>query len=71
MRALTLFLALTTLPAVATEAALPFSVSLESEAPGAHTSTSGFDAVGVESFDTWLTGDNQTFVTGFNSGRQV
>lgn len=52
----------------AASAAIPFYVSLESEAPGIQTSTSGFDFVGVETFNGRATGTGQNFTTDFVSG---
>lgn len=49
---------------------LPFSVSYESENPGAQNTTTTFSAVGVETFETRNFGDNQTFTTDFG-GSQV
>ena len=56
--------ALITLTAPA-HAAIPFTVSLESEMPGAQNSTAGFDAVGVEDFDHVGTGNGMNFVSNF------
>lgn len=44
---------------------LPFSVSLESEAPGIQSTRSRFHAVGVETFETPSTGNGQSFNTSF------
>ena len=67
MRYLSLSLAIAMLPIVGAQAALPFSVSLESEAPGQQASTSGFDFVGVENFDARASGNGQNFSTNFGS----
>lgn len=52
----------------AAHAAMPITVSLESELPGMQNSTSGFDFVGVERFDGRSNGGGQTFTTDFGSG---
>lgn len=53
------------LAATSAQAIIPFSVSLESEKPGAQNSTSGFDAVGVETFDSVSTGTGNNFMSTF------
>lgn len=62
-------LALAALAAVAAtaqaQAAIPFTVTLESEAPGTQNSTSGFDAVGVETFEGVGNGTGLNFNTSF------
>jgi hypothetical protein len=47
------------------QAAIPFTVSLESEMPSLQNSTSGFFSVGIEDFDARATGRPQTITTGF------
>lgn len=47
------------------QALIPFTVSLESEMPGAQTTTTGFDASGVETFDTISTGTGNNFLSTF------
>ncbi|MEY2884073.1 MAG: hypothetical protein RL490_1797, partial [Pseudomonadota bacterium] len=47
------------------QAAVPFTVSLESEAPGAQNTTSGFSAVGVETFEGVGNGTGINFVSNF------
>ena len=54
--------------ATAANAAMPITVSLESEKPGIQSSTSGFNFVGVEKFDDQKTGAGQSFKTDFGSG---
>lgn len=49
------------------QAAIPFTVSLESETPGLQVSTSGFYSVGVESFNGRATGEPQDFNTDFGT----
>jgi hypothetical protein len=44
---------------------IPFTVSLESEAPGIQSSRAGFHAVGVETFENVGTGNGLNFVTNF------
>ena len=51
--------------ATSAQAAIPFTVSLESEMPGAQNSTSGFDAVGVEDFNNVGNGNGMNFVSSF------
>jgi hypothetical protein len=46
-------------------AVIPFTVTLETEAPGIQTSQSGFHAVGVENFDARAVATNQSFTTNF------
>jgi hypothetical protein len=46
-------------------AAIPFTVTLESEVAGAQNSTSGFDAVGIETFESRAIGAGQTFISNF------
>ena len=53
------------LAAGSAQATIPFTVSLESEAPGVQSSSSGFDAVGVERFEGVSTGNNLNFVSNF------
>jgi hypothetical protein len=53
--------------AVQAQAALPFTVSLESETAGLQVSTSGFYSVGVETFNGRATGEPQNFTTNFGS----
>ncbi|MFZ4690297.1 MAG: PEPxxWA-CTERM sorting domain-containing protein [Polymorphobacter sp.] len=52
--------------AVQAQAVLPFTVSLESENPGAQNSTSGFFSVGVEDFNARNNGEPQNFNTSFD-----
>jgi hypothetical protein len=47
------------------QAVVPFTVSLESETPGMQVSTSGFHAVGIETFNGRATGEPQDFTTNF------
>lgn len=49
----------------AAQAVIPFTVSLESEAPGIQNSTAGFHAVGVERFEGRGTGTGINFTTNF------
>ena len=58
-------LAAVTCLATTAQAAIPFTVSLESEMPGAQISTSGFDAVGVETFENVGNGSGMNFVSNF------
>ena len=51
--------------ATSAQAIIPFTVSLESEAPGAQTTTTGFDAFGVETFDAISTGTGNNFLATF------
>lgn len=51
--------------ATSAQALIPFTVSLESEMPGAQTTTTGFDAFGVETFDTINTGTGNNFLSTF------
>ncbi|MBC7504919.1 MAG: PEPxxWA-CTERM sorting domain-containing protein [Sandarakinorhabdus sp.] len=57
-------LAAAALLSTSANAALPFGVSLESQAPGIQNSTSGFSFVGVERFE----GRPGSFTTDFGSG---
>ncbi len=59
------FLLAAGLAANTANATLPIFVTLESEAAGIQNSTSGFSAVGVETFESRSTGANQTFATTF------
>jgi hypothetical protein len=62
------FAALASFTAASASAAIPFTVSLETESPGIQSSTSGFSAVGVETFDARGTGTGQNFVSNFGGG---
>ena len=44
---------------------IPFTITLESEAPGIQSSRAGFDAVGIETFEDRARGTNQSFVSDF------
>jgi hypothetical protein len=68
MRPTPLLLALAAIFPATAHAALPITVSLESEMAGAQDSTSGFNFVGVERFETRTTGTGQNFTTDFGSG---
>lgn len=50
---------------VQAQAAIPFTVSLESETPGQQTSTSGFFSVGTETFNALPTARPQNVTTSF------
>lgn len=52
----------------AARAAVPFTVSLESETAGIQNSTSGFSAVGAENFDARGLGPGQEFTSSFGGG---
>jgi hypothetical protein len=68
MRPTTLALAFAALlSTTAANAVMPITVSLESEKPGIQASTSGFNFVGVEKFDSQKTGTGQSFETDFGS----
>ncbi|WP_439546397.1 Npun_F0296 family exosortase-dependent surface protein [Sandarakinorhabdus sp.] len=47
------------------QAVIPFTVTLESEAPGAQNSSAGFTAVGVETFDSIGIGTSLDFISDF------
>jgi len=53
------------LAASSAQAVIPFTVSLESEAAGIQKSTSGFDAVGIETFDAIATGTGKNVTSNF------
>ena len=67
MRLALFLLSIAALLPAAAYAALPITVSLESEASGIHDSTSGFLFKGVERFENQPDGFGN-FTTGFNSG---
>lgn len=62
-----LFAAAALLSTTAANAAMPITVSLETETPGTQDSTSGFNWVGVERFEGRSNGAGQTFTTDFDS----
>lgn len=71
MRLITFLLACSAIVPTAAHAVLPFSVRLESEKPGIQYSTSGFDFVGVETFDDRKPERDARFKTDFGTGGRV
>lgn len=65
MHAMRMLLTLAAFLPVSANAMLPITVSLESEKSGLQSSTSGFDFVGVETFEGRATGTGKSFTTDF------
>ncbi len=68
MHALRLLLTVAAFSPVAANAALPITVSLESELPGIQNSTSGFNSFGIETFETRELGTGKNFISDFGTG---